>query len=130
MVETSAETTSMKNLLALALIALFAVGGAVSPANDAYAASRKVCGTTSSGTGIVAVGPTSCPFARAVIRKWRTYRTVKLAPGVFGGPDKTFRVFSGAAKRSITMHCRTHVQEDNIFGLCTGGNGARVEERS
>src|SRR4051794_2672064 len=117
MLLTSAETTFMKSLLALALVALLAVGAAENPANDAQAASRKVCGTTSSGTGIIAVGPTTCPFARAVIRKWRTYRTVKLAPGIFGGPDKTFRVYSAVAKRSITMHCRTHVQEDNIFGL-------------
>src|SRR3954451_9388264 len=107
----------MKSLLARALVALLAVGAAENPANDAQAASRKVCGTTSSGTGSVAVGPTSCPFARAVIRKWHTYRAVKLAPGIFGYPSKTFRVFSAAARRSITVHCRTHVQPDNTFGL-------------
>lgn len=120
----------MKTALALAIIMMLGLGSAAGPANRAHAATRKVCGTTASGTGIIAVGPTSCPFARAVIRKWRTYGTVEVAPGVFGGPNKTLRVYSAAAKRSITMHCRTHMQADNIFGLCTGGNGARVEDRS
>jgi hypothetical protein len=120
----------MKTVLVFAIVALLALDAAISGANDAKAARRKICGTTPSGTGIVAVGSTSCPFARAVLRKWRTYGTVEVAANIFGGPDKTFRVYSAAAKRSITMHCRTHVQPNNTFGLCTGGNGARVEDRS
>jgi hypothetical protein len=96
----------------------------------AQAATRNVCGTTPSGTAIVAVGPTSCPFAKEVVRKWRSYGTVEVAPGIFGGPSKTIRVYSSAVKRRVTMHCREHVEKDNIFGLCTGGNGARVEVRS
>lgn len=99
-------------------------------ASTVEAATRKVCGSTSSGTGIVAVGPTSCPFARAVARKWERYGTVEVAPDVFGGPPKTIRVYSAASKRKITMRCRTHVEPDNTFGLCTGGNRARVEIRS
>jgi hypothetical protein len=46
------------------VIALLALGAAVSGANDVQAASRKICGTTPSGTGIVAVGTTRGPRFR------------------------------------------------------------------
>jgi hypothetical protein len=118
-------------LIVLTLVVASLVGVAlVSGTTGAQAASRKLCGQTSSGTAIVAVGPTSCPFAKAVERKWRSYGTVEVASGVFGGPRKTIRVYSAAVKHTVAMQCREHLEKDNIFGLCTGGNGARVEIRS
>jgi hypothetical protein len=114
-----------KLITVLAAVAAVALATASSPA-----ATRKVCGNTPSGTAIIAVGPTSCPFAKAVERKWRSRGTVKVAAGIYGGPNKTFRVYSTATKRRVTMHCREHIETDNIFGLCTGGDHARVEIRS
>jgi hypothetical protein len=120
----------MKQAVSTAAVTTMVSVAVLSATPGAQATTRRLCATTPSGTAIVAIDPTSCPFAKAVVRAWNRYGTVELAPNTFGLPPKTIRVYSSAIKRRVTMHCRTHVETDNIFGLCTGGNGARVEIRS
>ena len=64
--------------------------------------------------GVSAGSHTTCAFAKDVARAY-------LRSGA-----QTVRVYSKAAKRTITMRCRMVKTIDSPYSLCTGGNGARV----
>ena len=119
----------MKKIITGALAAL-AMTAAV-PASAASASNSRYCGRTPSSTAIMAVGPTSCPFARRVVRRvYSTVPTVELRPGMWGFAARTIRVFSPVTERNYRMRCRTVWPPESPYYACTGGNGARVEIRS
>lgn len=105
-------------LLAGAVVALAV------PVASAEGATVRYCGTSASAgyLGIVAVGPTSCSFARATMISWWRH----------GRPSRV-RVFSRATGRWYTMRCRVESfrgPDANPHGVCRGGHGARAELRS
>lgn len=105
-------------LLAGALVALAV------PVASAEAAPVRYCGTSPAAgyLGVVAVGPTSCAFARATMVAWWRH----------GRPARV-RVFSRATGRWYTMRCGIEEfrgPDANPHGVCRGGNGAHAELRS
>jgi uncharacterized membrane protein len=82
----------------------------------AAGASGRYCGTTR-GLDVVAVGPTSCSFARRVTQ---AYLDVPWSNGYL-------RARSPVTGKRYWMHCRLHSRH---YAVCTGGNRARVEIRS
>lgn len=101
----------------------------VAPAS-ADAAPTKRCGATANGLGIIAVGPTSCEFARRVVRRVQHTRVVEVRPNVWMLGPRTVRVYSPVTGRSYRMRCRARVTPDSPSYACTGGSRARVEIRS
>ena len=109
---------------ALLLTALAAI-----PAIATAAPAERSCGITgpgSYGLGVLASKQTSCPFAKSIGRMYLAAPSVRLSPGMYGPRPATFSVYSSAAHRTITMRCRLVMTQDSPYGLCTGGNGARV----
>jgi hypothetical protein len=111
-----------RTVLSLAAAALLA---AAAPA-AAEAAPSKSCasGASVGHLGVVAVGPTSCAFARDTLAKWwRVAPTVEYSWG-YGLAARTVRVRSRTTGRYYTMRCRMISTQDSPYGRCTGGNGA------
>ena len=89
----------------------------------------KSCGRTSNGLAVIANKATSCPFAKRVGNRAMRIKAEELRPGLWGIPPTTIRVRSPVTRKRYKMRCRTVVQPDSPFTLCTGGKDARVEVR-
>jgi len=119
---------------ALALTATIGLGSAalavtaIAP-SAADAATGKYCGTGAHGfPGIVAVGPTSCGFARNVERAARNLPSVQVRRDVWAPPARTLRVWSPTTHRLYRMHCRFAMPYGGGWHYaCRGGKGAHVK---
>jgi hypothetical protein len=100
------EGTIMKKLLIAAAIALAPTAGLVTPTAHADA----VC--QSSPVKVVALGPTSCPFALDVANK------------MMSGAGTTFSVNSPVTGESYTMHCMVEAHGSTTCRDANGGTAA------
>jgi hypothetical protein len=112
-------------------IALIAVGAVVLvTAAPADASPRRYCGTTADGfPGVMAVGPTTCGFARNVGTTLDRQRVplIEWRPNMYMPKPTSIRAWSSKMGRTYRMHCRPRLTTDSPYLSCTGGNGARVD---
>ena len=107
---------------ALAVVALPATADAHSW-ND----SRR-CGISPNHLGILAVGPTSCAFARNTVRAFRNMPTGQVARNVYAPFAATRRVWSPVTHRWYRMHGYFWMRGPAGWHYhITGGNGAHVD---
>ena len=112
-------------------IALIGMGAVVLvAAAPADASPRRFCGTTADGfPGVMAVGPTTCGFARNVGTGFDRKRVplIEWRRGMYMPKPTWVRAWSSKMHRTYRMHCRPRLTVDSPFVSCTGGNGARVD---
>jgi hypothetical protein len=117
----------MRKAIALATVGAMVLVAAA-PAS-AEASPRRYCGTTADGfPGVLAVGPTTCGFARNVAEASERKRVplVEWRPNIWMPRPKSLRAWSPKMRRAYRMHCRTR-SGPSPFVSCTGGKGARVD---
>jgi hypothetical protein len=112
-------------------LALIVVGAVVlASAAPADASSRRYCGTTADGfPGVMAVGPTTCGFARNVGTTFdrKRVRLIEWRRNMYMPKPTSIRAWSSKTRRTYRMHCRPRLTTDSPYVSCTGGNDARVD---
>lgn len=115
---------------AIALVTVGAVVLVAAAPASAEASPRRYCGTTADGfPGVMAVGPTTCGFARNVGTGFDSKRVplIEWRPSMYMPKPTRIRAWSSKTRRTYRMHCRPRLTTDSPFVSCTGGNGARVD---
>jgi hypothetical protein len=112
------------NRIKLYITAAVAAVSLAASATPAHAAPLRYCGTSSAAgyLGVVAIGPTSCAFARTTMITWWQ-----------NGRPSRVRVYSKVTHRWYSMRCGIEEfpgPDANPHGVCRGGNGAHAELRS